>query len=464
MNRKVFFAFILLLCSANYGAFAQVCLPSVIGNNMVLQQKSEVPLWGWDAPGAKIEVTQSWDTTIVKTICDNSARWKVALKTPGAGGPYTVTIKGSSTITLKNVMTGEVWLCSGQSNMEMNADWGIKNGTEEIKNADFPNIRFFQVKKVGSETPQNNCFASWNACSPETMRSFSAAAYFFGRELQQKLNVPIGLINASWGGTPAEVWTPAKIVEEDSLLSRFAKKLIPYIWRPVGPGVLYNAMIAPLIPFRIAGTIWYQGESNASFPQSYYSLFSTLIRSWRNDFGYEFPFYFVQIAPFTYDKGDRADLIREAQMKTLSVSRTGMVVTTDLVDDIKNIHPKDKQTVGKRLANLALEKQYAVPGIIGQSPVYRSMKVEKNKIRVFFDYLPTKLVCKGVSPSCLEIAGEDLHFVQAEGKIEKNRLIVYSKSIKHPVAVRFAFKNDAVGNLFSQEGLPVSPFRTDNCE
>ena len=244
-------------------SFGQIKLPAVIGDNMVLQQNSEVAIWGWGDPGSEIKVSGSWNKDTVKAKISNQSEWKVKLKTPSAGGPFTVSIKGNDEVVLKNVMIGEVWICSGQSNMEWSADSKINNAEEEVKNANYPNIRFFHVKKLGSETPQNNCFAKWEDCTPETMHSFSAVGYFFGRNLQQNLNVPIGIIEVAWGGTPAEVWVRADLVESDPLLKACAEKLITYDWWPSKPGVVYNGMIAPLVPYRIAGAIWYQGESNA---------------------------------------------------------------------------------------------------------------------------------------------------------------------------------------------------------
>ena len=243
---------------------AQIKLPALFTDNMVLQQKSEVMIWGWGDPGSAIRVTGSWNNDTVKAKVSNQASWKLKLKTPAAGGPYTVSITGNDKVTLNNVMIGEVWICSGQSNMEWSADSKINNGEQEISNANYPNIRLFQVKKAGSETRQDNCFARWENCSPSTMHSFSAIGYFFGRSLFENLKIPIGIINVSWGGTPAEVWIKKERVESDPELKEYAGKLKEYDWWPSDPGVVYNAMIAPLLPYRIAGAIWYQGEANVA--------------------------------------------------------------------------------------------------------------------------------------------------------------------------------------------------------
>jgi sialate O-acetylesterase len=370
MNTKLKFISLLIICALSAPSFGQIKLPAVFGDNMVLQQNSEVAVWGWGDPGSEIKVTGSWNKDTVKTKISNLAEWKVMLKTPSAGGPFTVSLNGGEELILKNVMIGEVWICSGQSNMEWSADMKINNGDEEIKNANHPNIRLFHVKKMGSETPQNNCFAGWKTCTPETMRSFSSVGYFFGRHVQENLNVPVGIIEVAWGGTPAEVWVRPDLIDSDPLLKACAGKLETYDWWPAKSGVVYNGMIAPLLPYGIAGAIWYQGEGNTGSPESYRKLLKTLIENWRHDFGRDFPFYYVQIAPFAYGKETRAPLIREMQMQTMDVPKTGMVVVSDLVDDVTNIHPRNKQDVGKRLANWALAENYGVSGLVYKHPLY----------------------------------------------------------------------------------------------
>ncbi len=440
----------------------QIRLPAIIGDNMVLQQNSEVAIWGWGDPGTQIKVTGSWNKDTVKALISNQSEWIVKLRTPPAGGPFTVSIKGNEEVVLNNVMIGEVWICSGQSNMEWSADSKINNGEEEIKNADYPDIRFFHVRKLGSEYPQKNCFAKWEACTPETMHSFSSIGYFFGRNLRENLNVPIGIIEVAWGGTPAEVWIRAELVDSDPLLKASSQGLKTYDWWPSKPGVVYNGMIAPIIPFRIAGTIWYQGESNANTPESYRNLFKTLIESWRHDFANDFPFYYVQIAPYNYGSETRAPLIREMQMQTMDVPKTGMVVVSDLVDNVKDIHPRNKQDVGKRLANLALAENYNVKGLVYKYPLYKSMTVEKAKGRIAFGNVNKGLKTTGDEITCFEIAGSDQVFKPARVKIDGNTVLVSSKEVKTPAAVRFSWSNDGIGNLFSTEGLPVAPFRTDD--
>lgn len=443
----------------------QIRLPSVIGDNMVLQQKSEVSVWGWGEPGNEIKVTGSWNNDTVKAKADNHSFWSVKLKTPSAGGPYTINLKSGGELTLKNIMIGEVWICSGQSNMEWSARHNLMNAEEEIKNANYPDIRLFHVKKLASNTPQENCFARWEECTPESMSTFSSVGYFFARNLNQKLNIPIGIIEVAWGGTPAEVWIREDLVNADPLLKSCAGRLTKYDWWPNEPGVTYNSMIAPLIPFNIAGAIWYQGEGNAVTPESYRKLMGTLIQNWRADFGKDFPFYFVQIAPFAYGNESKAPIIREMQMQTAGdIQKTGMVVVSDLVDDIKNIHPANKQDVGRRLANWALGENYGVQGQPYRHPEYESMKIEKSKVRITFRNVPGGLITRSEKIDCFEIAGADRKFVSATVKIDGKTVIVSAKDVKTPEAVRFSFSNDAIGNLFSTEGLPVAPFRTDKWE
>ncbi len=447
-------------------SYAEISLPSVFSDNMVLQQKSEVAIWGWGVPNEKVKIVGSWNSsdTVVATAQNNS-RWKANLKTGEAGGPYSLTIKGSSQIILKNVMLGEVWICSGQSNMEWSFNHKIKDGDQEVANANYPDIRIFHIPKVGDDYPQRDCNANWTECSPSTIRTTSALAYFFGRELHKNLNIPVGLIVSAWGGTPAEVWLKKELVENDPELKEASGKITEYPWWPNLPGVAYNAMIAPVVPFGLAGVIWYQGESNVSTSQTYYKLFRKLIENWREDFGCQFPFYYVQIAPFAYgDSAQKACILREQQVKAMDIPNTGMVVISDLVEDVKNIHPLNKQDVGKRLANWAFAEVYGMPVTAYKSPVYKSMTIKKNRIQIFFHNADNGLFCPDKRITHLKIAGKDRQFADAEAKIKGNSIMVYNHNIKQPVAVRFAFDNASIPNLFNTEGLPVSLFRTDYWE
>jgi sialate O-acetylesterase len=443
-------------------ASANIKLPAVFSNNMVLQQNADVAIWGWANAGETIKIVAGWNSAdTVKVKVDNRAKWSASLKTIGAGGPYNIQITGSSQVELKNVMLGEVWICSGQSNMEWSVNMGIQNGEEHAAQANHPNIRIFQIPKVGADYPQHDCSTNWTVCTPETMRQTSAVGYFFARELQQKLNVPVGIIVSAWGGTPAEVWIEKGRIESNPELnkSKYASK---FDWWPGEPGVLYNSMIAPVIPYGIAGTIWYQGESNCENHQVYALLMKTLIEGWRSDFKKDFPFYFVQIAPYNYGQNGTSEYVREQQaMVEKNVPNTGMVVISDLVENVNDIHPRNKLDVGKRLASLALTKTYKQNVGSFQSPRYKSMQIEKNKIRLEFDHVLTGLKSTGKSPSRFLVAGSDNIFVPASAKIEGKTIVIYAKQVKTPVAVRFCFDDTSLPDVFSNEGLPLAPFRTD---
>jgi sialate O-acetylesterase len=649
-----------------------IVMPAIFSDNMVLQQKSNVQFWGKANPGEKVEIKATWGAS-AKTKVNDEGLWKVKIKTIKAGGPYEVKINvGDSAIVYKNVMLGEVWLCSGQSNMEMPLEgWPpqsvVKNSAEEIKAANYPNIRLFSVARAVSNKPEFNCVGKWTECDPQTAAKFSAAGYFFGRELYKDLKVPIGLINSPWGGTPIEPWISAeylgKVEQYKPILQKiassgdevqrlndwihnhpvidvstkpldhkwenldfgdsacekpdfndsnwktmklpvywestevgnfdgvvwFRKKIdLPKSWigkdlvvdlgpiddmdrtyangtliggyeqtgywqepriynvpkdlvndsvltlavrvldngggggiwgnnvsmkihpkesadsislagdwkylpvaeyvndkfyiykiegeefysRPkstidIGPNtptMLYNGMIAPLIPYGIKGTIWYQGESNVGTPENYEELFKLLIKNWRDNWGEgNFPFYYVQIAPFIYGKSDRSYIIRDAQLLTLSVPNTGMAVTLDIAT-VDNIHPPDKQDVGKRLALWALDKNYNKK-VTFSGPLYKSMKVEKGKAVLSFEYAGKGLVFKALNGETnFIIAGKDKKFVKAEVKVEGSKLIVSSPEVSDPAAVRYAWSNTAEATLFNTEMLPASTFRTDNWE
>ncbi|RAJ10950.1 sialate O-acetylesterase [Chitinophaga skermanii] len=321
-------------------AKGNIRLPAIINNDMVLQRETTVTLWGWANPNEKIKITTSWNNRVDSVTTTGDATWQIQIPTPKAGGPYTITLQGWNTITLNNVLIGEVWVCSGQSNMEWSGNQVWDNVVKAGGNLNNPNIRFFHTPKTTAQTVQDNSPGNWTVCNEQTIRWFSAVGYFFGKRLNEELNVPIGLINASWGGTPAEVWTPANIVNNNPSLLEASKKIAPAQWWPNTPGIAYNAMIAPITKFNIAGTIWYQGESNKANADAYTNLFTSMIKAWRDDWKKVFPFYFVQIAPYNSgDKDQTGALVREAQANTEKLENTGMVVVTDLVDNINDIHP-----------------------------------------------------------------------------------------------------------------------------
>ncbi len=627
-------------------ARSEVRLPAVFGSHMVLQQQDTVPIWGWADPGEKVQVKADWLEQDVEATAAPDGAWRVAVRTPAAGGPYSLTVSGTNIIRLEDVLIGEVWVCSGQSNMEWSFAHGVFNGEAEVAAANWPFIRLFKVTHAIKPEPQTDCVGTWEVCTPETVKSFSAVGYLFGRELARTLDVPIGLIQSSWGGTPAESWTSeaslrslgdfndgldalkAEREQAGALAERQAREseqwwktadgldpgcggkwasvpleegewgtiVVPSPWEehglpgfdgivwlrrevdlpaawagrelvldfgpiddmdetfvngtrvgtvqevgrwqearryavpasavkagkntlavrvldtggaggllgkanqlrlypagdesgavslagewryrvgvaldklpkyPAGsaidphwPSVLYNGMIAPIVPFGIRGAIWYQGESNAGRPAQYARLFPAMIRDWRTVWNRpDFPFYFVQIAPYNYnDTKGNVPALRDAQRRTLDVPNTGMVVTLD-IGDVGNIHPANKQEVCRRLGLWALAKTYdRNPGLCS-GPLYRSLTVEGNRVRLSFDHVGQGLVA-GAPLDNFEICGADGQYVPAQAQIDGTTLLVWSEGVPAPVAVRYAWKDTAGATLFNSAGLPASSFCT----
>jgi len=488
-------------------AMADIRLPALIADNMILQQKSEIMVWGWADPREKIRLSGSWAKIEPITRADEKGSWKILLATPAANKiSYTLKFKGNNTIVVRNVMLGEVWLCSGQSNMEFTlakGPSGYQNGVNdfeaEVAKINNPLIRVYAIPRTIGDSALADTKGNWKEANAQNARLFSAVAYYYGRELFGKLNVPIGLISSSWGGTKAEAWTPKDVLLADSDLqiivrnfdervkaypqnlkryeadfakwkldTAIAKKKSLSLSRPPtrpnianadSPGKLYNGMIAPVSPYKIKGVIWYQGESNAGRAYQYRKLFPTLIRSWRSDFhNPKMPFYFVQISPHNSQNPE----IREAQLLTYRIAPyTGIVVTTDNGDSV-NIHPRNKELVGKRLSIWALSHDYGYKGLAYSGPLYKSMQVEKGMISVKFDEADGGLVAKDGDLKEFTIAGDDQIFYPAQAKIKGNTIIVTSMQVPNPVAVRFAWRNVPCPNLYNSAGLPASPFRTDN--
>lgn len=458
MNKFLFF---LIPYFFVFSSHANIRLPSILANNMVLQQQSTAQLWGWSKPGEKVKITTSWDNKTVEVTADGNAKWQLSVQTPKAGGPYAIVFEGENKIVLDSVFIGEVWLCSGQSNMEWNYYNGISSIKDEFSQLDKLNIKLFQVTKTTAQTVQDNNEGNWMVCDSNTLKNFSAVAYYFGKVLNKELNVPIGLISSNWGGTPAEVWTPNELVENNNILKDAALQKKPSSWWPIAPGYAYNAMIAPFTNFNIAGAIWYQGESNVETASSYTQLMDTMIASWRKSWHKIFPFYYVQIAPNRYFNHHVGALLREAQTKNLATENTGMVVISDLVSDTLNIHPTNKKDVGLRLANYALSETYGLSKGNYKSPMFKSFVVRNNQIVIDFNYAESGLIIKGNEGKEIFISGADKIFYPATVTIKRNQMIVSNKQVKNPVAVRYQFSNTGIGNLFSKEGLPVAPFRTD---
>ena len=489
-----------LLVLLGSAALADIKLPAVIGDNMVLQQGMPVPIWGSADPGDKITVSIG-DHKATATASDKG-EWSVRLKSMHAGGPFEMTIAGKNTITLKNIMVGEVWVCSGQSNMQFELK-DANNGKEEVAGATHPNLRLFSVKMQVSETPLPDTEGSWAECTPAVAEHFSATAYFFGRELEKKLGVTVGLIHTSWGGTPAEAWTPHDVLagspEFTPILDRWVQAVKDYPvaikehekaveqwqkdvekakaegkpepwwpWPPLGPGSsstpagLYNAMILPVIPYGIKGAIWYQGESNADRGYQYRKLFPAMIQSWRRDWKQgDFPFLFVQLANFGWPPAESTQWpeLREAQLMTLKLKHTGMAVAID-IGDAGDIHPKNKQDAGKRL-ELAAEAVAYGRRIEYSGPIYRSMDIEGDAIHLRFNHVGGGLVARGGDLKGFTIAGEDKKFVPAVAKIDGDAVVVSASGVAKPVAVRYAWLSSPECNLYNKADLPASPFRTD---
>ncbi len=455
-----------LLVLLSSTSLAELKLPSIIGEGMVLQRDQNVPIWGWDGAGTTVQV--SIEGQKVSAKADAEGRWLVNLKPLKAGGPYAMTIAGSSEVAFKNVAVGEVWLCSGQSNME----WVVNNSDnpqEEKAAAKYPMIRHIKIPHSPKATPQDNVASSgWQETTPETVGNFTAVGYFFGRELHKELNIPIGLIGSNWGGTRIEPWIPPAGFKHIPALNWFADKLEEFPQKKADGGInhqsplaLYNGMIAPLVPYKIRGAIWYQGESNRGEGMLYFEKMKALIAGWRSIWNDpEMPFYFVQLAPYTYGGSETALAeIWESQTATLSVPNTGMAVTVD-VGNIKDIHPRNKQDVGKRLALWALAKDYGKKDLVYSGPLYKSIKVEGAALRIEFDHVGGGLTTRdGKSPSHFQVAGADGKYVEAQAKIDGNSIVVQADSVKNPKSVRYAWHQLAEPNLSNKNGLPASPFR-----
>ncbi|MEN8123319.1 MAG: sialate O-acetylesterase, partial [Bacteroidota bacterium] len=446
---------------------AQIKLPALFNDNMVLQQQFNAPVWGWAKPGKKITITGSWNNKPVTTITGDNGEWTLEIATPKAGGPYYLAINED---TLHDVMIGEVWICSGQSNMQWALDQ-TENAREEIEKANLPDIRLFYLARQLSDEPQKDCHAFWTGCTPEMAKDFSAVAYYFGKKLHKDLNVPIGLIHTSWGASSAQAWVREEILHSDSDYEIYFTRQKNNEKNAVrgnlaldqqSPYRLYNAMIAPLIPFGIKGAIWYQGESNRSEAILYEKLFPTMIKNWRDDWAQgEFPFYYVQIAPFGYRTPLVGALLRDAQRKSLKVPNTGMAVTMD-IGNPDNIHPLNKYDVGKRLALWALAKTYNQNIPVYSGPLYKSMQIKGKKAILSFDFIGSGLFINTNKSNYFEIAGSDKVFYPADVDVVGEKLIVYSKKVKKPLAVRYAFHNSDGASLFNKNGLPASSFRTDD--
>lgn len=447
---------LMLMLSLN--SSANISLPNIFSDNMVLQRNADVKIWGWAKPGEQVTVTNTWNSEEVQVKTPNSGYWELFISTPDVKGTQEVTISGYTKVILKNVLLGEVWLVSGQSNMEWSFNAGIDHQEEALAMAENSQIRLFSVEHRSAKYPQQDLAGKWEVSNSESMKDFSAIAFFFGNKLNKELKgVPIGLINSSWGGTPAEVWMPEEVIAEKPELSKAAKLLPDVEWGPNKPGNLYNAMIAPLIPFQLAGILWYQGESNVDNADYYENIFSNLIISWRKKWGEDIPFYYAQIAPYSYGEGNKGVKVRDAQRR-VKLPNTGMVTTSD-IGDIKDIHPRNKMGVGNRFADLALHEVYG-KNKQPYSPDFQNLEMDGNKLVLHFKDAEGLYIPKERNESQFEIADEDKVFYTADYSIKENRVTLKSRKVKNPVYARFSWGDILESNLFNKANLPASSFTT----
>lgn len=482
---------------------ADVTLAPLFQDHAVLQREQPLPVWGRAAPGEHVTVT--FHEQSIGTTANADGRWMVYLAAvPASADPAELVVTGKNVVTVKDVLVGEVWLASGQSNMEWPL-WAAADPDREIAAANFPELRLFSVLHQVASEPAQTVTGSWQACTPESVRMFSAVAYHFGRDLHRKLGVPVGVIGTYWGGTAVEAWTGSAALREvpawPAIEARWQKDLAEFPGRmahypadyeawsqaqararatktanplkwpspPIGPGTpyelsgLFNGMIAPLQPYALRGVIWYQGESNAPRPEEYAGLFPAMIRSWRAQWGQgDFPFYFVQLANFApEDPTSRSwARLREVQASALALPATGMAVTID-IGNPRDIHPTNKKEVGRRLALIAKTQVYGIPGDFS-GPRFAFVTGEPAGLRVHFTHAGTGLIAANKPVQSLEVAGADQKFYPASGKIERDTLLVSSPQVKVPLAVRYAWTNAPEANLFNGAGLPAAPFRSDD--
>ena len=444
----------------------EFALPSIISDHAVMQRNSEVKLWGWCPSVWDLKIVCSWapaDTIHAKS--DMHCSWEAYIRTPESTGPHSIRFYGWENKLereVNDILMGETWLCSGQSNMEYIMSYPVRDAGDITKALENKQVRFFKVSKATSRYPVERIQGKWEICSPETYKDLSAVAFFFGQHLNEALGVPVGLIGSYWGGTAVEPWIDEFTFNHEKELYVLSQKQQVAGWSPTANSSIYNAMIHPVKNYTIAGVIWYQGEANNERAADYGPLFDGMIRGWRNEFHCFLPFYFVQIAPWNGYAGRNAAYLREQQADVAAtLHNTGMVVVGDLVNDIADIHPSLKKQVGVRLANMALRKTYHKEEIQPYSPMLKSVRTEGRKMIVTTTALG-KLTCKNKTIQNFEIVDQAGEVYPADAKLLKNgEISVSSAKVKVPVAVRYCFTNDAVPDLFDSNGLPLAPFRTD---
>jgi len=454
---------------------SEIKLPAIFSDGMLVQQQSQINIWGKADANSTVTIKVSWSPKAIKTSAAVDGSWKASIPTPKTDGKHhTMTLTDGKMLKISNILLGELWLCSGQSNMEMPMkgfkNQAVENSNMEILYSKNENIRLFTVKRNASLTAQTEMSGTWYEATPESVREFSATGYYFGKMLNKTLNIPVGLILSAWGGSSAEAW-----MSED-MLKAFPDVRIPRSEEGIKdknrtPAMLYNGMIQPLLGITIKGIIWYQGETNYDRAAIYPEMFSTLVAGWRKNMGSKdtIPFYYCQIAPYDYslvtEKGHEvinSAYLREAQLKAASmIPKSGMAVLLDA--GLKNgIHPPKKQIPGERLALLALNKTYGIQGIASESPVFKSIEIHNDSVQVSFDNAPMWITAKESGLKLFTVAGDDKVFHPAKAWIVRSKVYVCSDDVKKPVAVRYAFENYVDGDLFGTEGLPVSSFRSDN--
>lgn len=461
--KKLPFVLSLLLCLASNDVQAKLKMPALFTDGMVLQQQSDVNIWGAsDKTDRTVTVKTSWNGKEYTVKTDKDGKWKTSISTPAYGGPYSITLSDGDALTINDVMIGEVWLCSGQSNMAMFVGGrygeGIYGNLDAIVTAGNTGIRMFNERVQQTDKELDDCKGRWLSASSETVPEFSATAYFFARKLNQVLNVPVGIINASCGSSRVESWMSGESLETYKGVEDIVK-----------PSVLYNGMLNALVGYGIRGCLWYQGEANVGNPELYARLLPDMVKDWRKRWNRgDFPFLYAQIAPFNYKPKDGKEInsayLREAQVKCLDmIPNSGMIILSD-IGYAKTIHPMNKQEVGQRFAYLSLGKVYGMKGFAVTGPIYKSMKVEGNRAEITFDNTDRGLTTYHKPFSGFEVAGEDKVFRPASAKFGKGSrtVIVWSKDVPRPVAVRYGFRNYFDGCLFNSVGLPASSFRTDN--
>lgn len=470
MKHKILTSLLTLLYASTI--MAKVTLPEIIGNDMVLQQSTQVKLWGKSLPNKQIEIVTSWNPHVVTTLSDKKGDWEISIATPkGSYTPHTIEISDGEKVTLSNILIGEVWLCSGQSNMEMPLkgyqNCPVAGGNETIATSGLwkQKIRFVNIPWTEKLTPQKSCPGRWKTSVPENAQWFSAIGFHFATMLCQVLDVPIGIIGCSWGGSTLEGWLPETVLKDyaDIDLDKARKKQGMLCLRPM---IMYNGMLHPLHRYTIKGVLWYQGESNVDKYEVYAERLATMVQLWRKEWDIQFPFYFAEIAPYRYEERLDAARFREAQYKAqFMIPSSGMICTNDLVEpyELGNIHPKNKKDVGQRFAYMALKETYGIRGFYSRGPEYKSMEVKDGKVILAFHHAEEGFSrLEGIQG--FEMAGKDSIFYSAQVKVlyDECKLQLSSDKVTKPIAVRYCFHNSMLGNTGNQMELPIVPFRTDN--